>query len=149
MLMLGDSAADWDEDRGVTLVRREEVGPTSSSPGGPPSSHYSPPPPPPSLADTDHPCWLRMSSVEEHNDKINTWLSGQNCLGKKSFWNRAEYLIGKLQCNRVASIWYSWRHPLIHELNLDFPVDFLKSFSLDFPKFSCWKFITKDWSQII
>ena len=143
MLMWRDSAADWDEDWGVTLVRWEGGGTDLSSP---PSFQHQPPPPL-SLADTDHPPWLLVFSAEEHNDKINTGLSGENCLGKKSFWNRAEYLIGKLQCNRVASIWYSWRHPLIHELNLDFPVDFLKSFSLDFPKFLSWKFITKDLSR--
>ena len=103
--MLGDSAADWDEDRGVTLVRWE-VGPTSTSSPDPPSSLLPPPPPPPpSLADTDHPCWLLVISVEEHNDRINTWLTGHNCLGKKSLWNFAKYFnsnLLKLQCSSVA-----------------------------------------------
>ena len=142
MLMLGDSAADWDEDRGVTLVRREEVGPTSSSPGGPPSSLLPPLPATSTSLPGRYGSSLLASCVfcggTQRQDKhlaVWTKLPWKEIILEVS--RIINYNLFKLHCSGVASIWYSPRHSLIHELNLDFPVDFLKSFSLDFPKFLC------------
>ena len=130
MLMLGDSAADWDEDRGVTLVRWEEVRP------GPPS-HQSPPPSPSSRADTDHPGWLLVTSVQEHSDKTNTGLSGQHCLGKKSLWKKKKNIIILIFLSCTVVAWHLFDIPS----GVPWSMNWISTFQWISWKVSLWIFL--------